>query len=142
MRLVEASQPGLLEVCVDLFGSVNKETLFNRLEGLVARTASRSADDQLGLQAPVGRDIPLAGDLVVDQGVVVLQVGTQAFLLQSGPHCKEMLVSCGCQSGRAVTYQLSDAWRWCAHSIEGTSRHTGERSPAASRRPWGLRRRE
>lgn len=72
---------------ISVLGAVDKDTLLEGAEGLVRGTASGLAKDQLGLEAPGGRDVPGGGDLVVDQGVVVLQVGAETFLFQSSPDC-------------------------------------------------------
>lgn len=48
----------------------------------LARLATK---DQLGSELPVGRDTPLGGDALVDQWVVVLEVGAQTLGLESGP---------------------------------------------------------
>lgn len=44
------------------------------------------AEDHHGLELPVLADIPLGLDLLVDQRVVVLQVGPQALGLERRPH--------------------------------------------------------
>lgn len=50
--------------------------------GLVALLAAK---DELGVELPVRRDVPLRGDLLVDERVVVLQVGAQALGLEGDP---------------------------------------------------------
>lgn len=69
-----------------LLRAVNEHSLLKRLEGLWVRVSSGLAEDELGLQAPVGGDVPGGSDLLVNQGVVMLQVGAEAFLFQSSPH--------------------------------------------------------
>jgi len=69
---------------------VNEETFLQGLEGLVHGLASWLAKDQLALQAPVERDVPGGGDLLVDQRVVVLQVGAETFLFKGRPDGKLM----------------------------------------------------
>ena len=66
--------------------TVNEETLtVNRLEGFLAGSACGSTKYELRLQTPFVRDAPLAGDLFVDEGIVVLKVGTEALLLKESP---------------------------------------------------------
>ena len=62
-----------------VLSTVNEDSLLERLEGLVIGFTSRRAEDQLGLQAPVLRHVPSGCDLLVDQRVVVLKVGTKSF---------------------------------------------------------------
>lgn len=52
---------------------------------LGAGLAGAAAEDELGGQLPVGGDVPLGGDALVDEGVVVLQVGAEALSLEGGP---------------------------------------------------------
>lgn len=64
------------------------EAVLDRSEGLVERTTGRGTKDQLGVELPAGRDVPLLLNLLVNQGAVVLEVGTQAFGGESGPDCE------------------------------------------------------
>ena len=52
---------------------------------LGASLASTATEDQLGVELPVGGDLPGLGNLVVNEGVVVLEVGAQALGLKGGP---------------------------------------------------------
>lgn len=61
------------------------ELLVHGQEVLGSGLASLSTKNQLGLQLPVGGDLPLGGDAVVDERVVVLEVGAQALGLERGP---------------------------------------------------------
>lgn len=61
------------------------EGLLERQVVLGAGLAGAAAEDELGGQLPVGGDLPLGGDALVDEGVVVLQVGAEALGLEGGP---------------------------------------------------------
>lgn len=52
---------------------------------LGASLAGTAAEDELGRQLPVGGDFPLGGDALVDEGVVMLEVGAEALGLEGGP---------------------------------------------------------
>ncbi|KUI71595.1 hypothetical protein VM1G_11752 [Cytospora mali] len=54
-------------------------------EGLLASLAGLAAEDELGAELPALGDVPLGDDLGVDQGVVVLEVGTETLGLEGGP---------------------------------------------------------
>lgn len=51
---------------------MNKESLADRLEGLLARQASGFSKDQLRLEAPLHRNLPLRRDACVQHRIVVL----------------------------------------------------------------------
>lgn len=55
------------------------------LELLLAWLACAAAKDELASQLPLERDAPLLGSLLVDDGVVMLEVGTEAFGLERDP---------------------------------------------------------
>lgn len=55
------------------------------LERLLASLARLSAKHQLGPELPRGRDLPLGLHLGVDNGIVVLEVGAEAFGLEGHP---------------------------------------------------------
>ena len=61
----------------------------NILECLVSRLASlavnSAAEDKLGPERPLLGDVPLVLDALVDDGVVVLEVGTEALGLEGHP---------------------------------------------------------
>ena len=59
---------------------------FNRGELLVCGGRSNAAEYELGAQGPAGGDLPLFGHGLVDDGVVVLQVGSDAGGGEGGPH--------------------------------------------------------
>lgn len=65
--------------------AVDEQPLLERLEGLVAGLAGAAAEDELGLEAPLLGDVPVRLDLLVDDGVVVLQVGAEALGLERDP---------------------------------------------------------
>lgn len=53
---------------------------------LRAGLAGLATEDELGVELPVRGDLPLSGNLLVDQGVVVLEVGADGALgLERGP---------------------------------------------------------
>ena len=52
---------------------------FNRGELLVCGGLSDAAEYELGAQGPAGGDLPLLGHGLVDDGVVVLQVGADVW---------------------------------------------------------------
>ena len=68
-----------------LLGAVDLEDLTDGLGLLGAGLASAAAKDELGVELPGGGDLPGLGDLGVDQGVIVLEVGTETLGLESGP---------------------------------------------------------
>lgn len=55
------------------------------LELLLARLASTSTKDQLGPELVLKRDLPVLSGLLVDDGVVMLEVGAEAFSLEGNP---------------------------------------------------------
>lgn len=61
------------------------DLLLNGLELLGAGLAGAAADDELRAELPAGGDVPGLGDLGVDQGVVVLEVGAEALDLERAP---------------------------------------------------------
>lgn len=61
------------------------EAVLQGRESLLARLRGRDAKDQLSVELPRGRQVPLLLDLLVNERAVVLQVGTEALGLQSGP---------------------------------------------------------
>ena len=68
--------------------AANQQSLFKRLlhrRRLWSGRASRLAERHLGDEGPGGRDVEGGLCLVVDEGVVVLQVGAEAGVAESGP---------------------------------------------------------
>jgi hypothetical protein len=63
------------------------EAVLERSKGLLKRAASGGTKDELGVELPVGGDVPGVLDLLVDQRAVVLQVGAEAFRGEGGPDC-------------------------------------------------------
>lgn len=61
------------------------DTLLNRLVLLGVRVGGAAAKDELGVELPAGGDLPGVGDLLVDEGAVVLEVGAEALGLEGGP---------------------------------------------------------
>lgn len=61
------------------------ETVLNGSESLLTGLRGRSTEDKLSVQLPRGRDVPGLGDLLIDQGAVVLEVSTEALGLKSNP---------------------------------------------------------
>jgi hypothetical protein len=57
----------------------------NRSEGLLTGLRVGSTEDQLGIQLPRSGDVPGLGDLLIDEGAVVLKVGTEALRLKGSP---------------------------------------------------------
>jgi hypothetical protein len=69
-----------------LFGAVDKQPLAESLlELLLARLASAATKDKLRPELPLKRDAPVLSSLLVDDGVVVLQVGAEALSLERNP---------------------------------------------------------
>lgn len=64
------------------------EAVFKRLKGLLAGLRCRETEDQLSIQLPRGGQVPGLSNLLVNQGAVVLEVGTKALRLESEPDCK------------------------------------------------------
>jgi hypothetical protein len=63
----------------------NLQPLLNIYERLLARWRNRCTEYQLCAELPVLRNVPCICDLLVDQWVVVLEVGAKSFLLESSP---------------------------------------------------------
>ena len=63
----------------------NLQPLLNVDEALLTRWRHWGTEHQLCAQLPVLRDVPCLCNLLVDQGVVVLEVGAESFLLESSP---------------------------------------------------------
>jgi len=69
-----------------LLCAVDKQPLAMRLlELLLASLAIAATKDQLAPELPVQRNVPLLCSALVDDGVVVLEVGTEAFRFQRNP---------------------------------------------------------
>lgn len=58
--------------------AVYENPLLEWLKGLLTRTPSRLAKDQLGLQTPINGNVPLLGDSCVNHWAVMLQVTTES----------------------------------------------------------------
>ena len=69
------------------FTAKDLQSLLNRLELLLARLTGGLAEDQLGLELPVGGDAPSACNLLVNERVVMLQVSPETFLFECCPCC-------------------------------------------------------
>jgi hypothetical protein len=63
----------------------DKPLTLDRLVGLLSRPLGYITNDHLGPQSPLRRDTPRILDLGIDQGVVMLQIGTDAFERESRP---------------------------------------------------------
>lgn len=59
--------------------------LLDGLEFLGTGLAAAATEDELGVELPVLGDAPLASDLGVDEGVVVLEVGANTLGVKGGP---------------------------------------------------------
>ncbi|KAH9874165.1 hypothetical protein IAQ61_004794 [Plenodomus lingam] len=69
-----------------LLSAVNKQPLaMSRLKMLLPSLASTSTKDELSPELPLKRNVPLLSGALVDDGVVVLKVGAQAFGLERDP---------------------------------------------------------
>ncbi len=66
--------------------AVNENPLLYRLESLFARLGGRLAKDELSLQTPIHRDLPMVLNLLIDDGVIMLEVAPEAFCFESGPY--------------------------------------------------------
>jgi hypothetical protein len=74
-----------------LLRSMHKQSLaLHLLELLLAGLACAATKDQLASKLPLERDAPVLGGLLVDDRVVVLEVGTKTLGLQGDP--KSILV--------------------------------------------------
>jgi len=67
---------------------MHKDPLLKRLEGLLACLACLAAKHQLRPELPVKRNLVMLLHPLVDNGVVVLQVGAEAFGLEGNPQRK------------------------------------------------------
>lgn len=66
---------------------MNENTLLEWLKGFLTGRPGRFAEDQLGLQAPLRRDVPLLGHSGIDHWAVVLQIATQSLGFKKCPNC-------------------------------------------------------
>lgn len=69
---------GLLPLYFSLFLSAvdNEAFTLDRQEGLLAGVTNGGTKDQLGVELPALRKLPLGRNLLVDKGAVVLEVAT------------------------------------------------------------------
>lgn len=65
--------------------AVDEDSLLEGLELLLSRLAGAAAKDELGSELPLLRNLPLLLGALIHNGVVVLEVGTEALSLQRGP---------------------------------------------------------
>ena len=68
-----------------LLSTINLNSLLDILESLLAGWCSLSTEDQLSVEFPRSRDIPLRSNLGVDERVVVLEIGSESFSGEGGP---------------------------------------------------------
>lgn len=69
-----------------LLGAVDEQPLAESLlELLLARLTSATTKDKLAPELPLERDAPVLSSLLVNDGVVVLQVGAEALRLEGNP---------------------------------------------------------
>jgi hypothetical protein len=61
------------------------EAVLNRSKSLLSSLGGGNTEDHLGIQLPRGGQAPGLGDLLVNQGAVVLEVGAEALGLKSEP---------------------------------------------------------
>lgn len=66
---------------------MDEDSLLKGLLGLLTSLTFGLAEDELGLEGPGLGDLPLADDLLVDEGVVVLEAGSESLSLKGGPDC-------------------------------------------------------
>jgi hypothetical protein len=73
--------------CVHLLlSTVDKQPLaLDLLELLLARLAGTATEDQLAAELPLKGNVPVVSRLLVNERVVVLQVGAEALSLESRP---------------------------------------------------------
>jgi hypothetical protein len=67
--------------------TINHKPLLHRLKCLLASLPGSSSNNHFRSQHPCVRDIPLLGNLVVNDRVVMLQVCAQAFGFERAPQC-------------------------------------------------------
>lgn len=76
----------MLLIYILLLGAVNEEPLAKGLlELLLARLATAATEDQLGPELPLEGNAPVLSSLLVNDGVVVLQVSAEALSLERNP---------------------------------------------------------
>lgn len=68
-----------------LLSTMDKQPLLKGLEVLGSGLASASTKDQLRPQLPLLRNVPVVLSLAVNDGIVMLEVGTEAGGLESDP---------------------------------------------------------
>lgn len=77
--------PSLISFHFFLLSTKGLELVLLRKEVLGTGLTSLATKDEHGGQLPVRGDLPLGSDALVDERVVVLQVGAETFGLEGGP---------------------------------------------------------
>ena len=87
------------------------------LELLLAGLACASTEDQLTPKLPLQGNAPFLSSLLVDDGVVVLQVGTKALGFQGDP---ESVLVHGVRVFRPVAKVVGiESYDGCEHELDG-----------------------
>lgn len=68
-----------------LLSTKDLDAILEGSELLGASLAGLATEDELGVELPAGGELPGLGDLLVDQGAVVLEVGTKTLSLEGRP---------------------------------------------------------
>jgi len=74
---------------------IHLNPLLNRLPGLIPWQSCGRPKHELRLETPVLRHVPFSLDAAVDERVVVLEIGAEAFGFEGGPDWEGECVSFG-----------------------------------------------
>lgn len=66
--------------------AVNENPILEWLKGLLTRRPRQLAENQLGLEAPLNRQIPFLGDSCVDHWAIMLQIASKSLGLEQCPN--------------------------------------------------------
>lgn len=69
-----------------ILGTMDKDALVNGLECFLAGLTNGFTKDELSLETPLEIDVEGGSNLLVDQRIIMLQVGTESLGFQGGPH--------------------------------------------------------
>ena len=82
LLLPQSSTPWCFRTCL---GTKDLDLLLDGLELLGTRLAGTATDDELRAELPASGDAPSLGNLLVNEGVVMLEVGAETLELERGP---------------------------------------------------------
>lgn len=69
-----------------ILGTMDKDALVDGLECFLAWLSNGFAKDELSLEAPLEINVEGGSNLLINQRIIMLQVGTESLGFQCGPH--------------------------------------------------------